>query len=80
MKNTRFANFCADRIDVITNFAVITNAVIKMAHCIICRGPITALQVDRYTLRGSHFHFHFVSILNRDQHFKVRICSSWSDS
>ena len=28
MKNTRSADFCADRIDVITNFAVITNIVI----------------------------------------------------
>ena len=26
--------FCADRIDVITNFAVITNVVIKRVHCI----------------------------------------------
>ena len=25
--------FCADRIDVITNFAVITNVVIKRVHC-----------------------------------------------
>ena len=33
IKNTRSADFCADRIDVITNFAVITNAVIKRAHC-----------------------------------------------
>ena len=31
MKNT---DFCADRIDFITNFAVITNAVIKRVHCI----------------------------------------------
>ena len=29
MKNTRTADFCADRIDVITDFAVITNVVIK---------------------------------------------------
>ena len=28
-ENTRSADFCADRIDVITNFAVITNVVIK---------------------------------------------------
>ena len=33
-KHTRFADFCADRIDVITNFAVVTNAVIKRVHCI----------------------------------------------
>ena len=26
------ADFCADEIDVITNFAVITNVVIKMVH------------------------------------------------
>ena len=32
-KNTRFADFCADQIDVITNFAVITNVVIKRVHC-----------------------------------------------
>ena len=32
MKNTRSADFCADRIDVIANFAVITNVVIKRIH------------------------------------------------
>ena len=34
-KNTRSADFSADRIDVITNFAVITNTVIKRVHCTI---------------------------------------------
>ena len=34
-KHTRSADLCADRIDVITNFAVITNAVIKRVHCIL---------------------------------------------
>ena len=34
MKNTRSADFCVDQIDVITNFAVITNVVIKRVHCI----------------------------------------------
>ena len=33
-KNTRSADFCADQIDVITNFAVIMNVVIKRVHCI----------------------------------------------
>ena len=33
-KNARSADFCADQIDVITNFAVITNVVIKRVHCI----------------------------------------------
>ena len=33
MKNTRFANFCAERIDVITKFAVITNVVVKRVYC-----------------------------------------------
>ena len=32
-KNTRSADFCADQIDIITNFAVITNVVIKRVHC-----------------------------------------------
>ena len=32
-KNARSSDFCADRIDVMTNFAVITNAVIKRVHC-----------------------------------------------
>ena len=32
-KNTRTADFCADQIDIITNFAVITNAVVKRVHC-----------------------------------------------
>ena len=30
--NTRSADFCADRIDVITNFVVLTKVVIKRAH------------------------------------------------
>ena len=34
MKNTRSADVCANRIDVITNFAVIKNAVINRVHCI----------------------------------------------
>ena len=33
MKKTRSADFCADRIDVITSLAVITNAIIKRVHC-----------------------------------------------
>ena len=33
MKNTRSANFCADQIDVITNFAVIANVIMKRFHC-----------------------------------------------
>ena len=32
-KNTRSADFFADQIDVITDFAVITNVVIKGVHC-----------------------------------------------
>ena len=36
MKKTRSADFCADPIGVITNFAVITNVVIKRFHCIQC--------------------------------------------
>ena len=34
MKNTQSADFCADQIDFIMNFAVITNVVIKMVQCI----------------------------------------------
>ena len=33
MKNTQSADFRADQIDVITNFAVITNVVLKRVHC-----------------------------------------------
>ena len=33
MKKQRSADFCADQIDVIANFAVITNVVIKRVHC-----------------------------------------------
>ena len=33
MKNKRPANFCADRTDVMTNFAVLTNVVIERVHC-----------------------------------------------
>ena len=32
LKKTRSADFCADKVDVITNFAVITNVVIKRVH------------------------------------------------
>ena len=34
MKNTRSADFCADQIDVITKFAVITYVIIKRVYCI----------------------------------------------
>ena len=34
MKNTRSADFCADRLDFIRNFAVIMNVVIKRVQCI----------------------------------------------
>ena len=37
MKNSRFSDFCADRIDVITNFAVIMYVVIKRVHCMVIR-------------------------------------------
>ena len=42
VKNTRSADFYADRIDVITNFAVITNALIKRIHCNynVYQGPV----------------------------------------
>ena len=33
-KHTQSADFCADQTDIITNFAVITNVVIKRVHCI----------------------------------------------
>ena len=33
IKNTQNADFCADRIDIITNFAAITNVVIISFHC-----------------------------------------------
>ena len=33
IKNTQSADFCADRIDVITNFAAITNVVITRVYC-----------------------------------------------
>ena len=39
--------FCADRIDFITNFAVITNVVIKRAHC--------AFSINLNSLIKCHF-------------------------
>ena len=39
-KYTRSADLCADRIDVITNFAVISNVVIKRVHCITVCPPV----------------------------------------
>ena len=54
IKKTRSADFCADRIDVITNFAVITNVVIKRVHC---------TQLDsRYVFRPFFLSFRLVSI------------------
>ena len=43
-KNTRSADFCADRIDVITNFAVITNVVIKRVRCTLMLFLLEALM------------------------------------
>ena len=43
-QNTRSADFLADRIDVLTNFAVITNAVIKRVHCTVDK--INRIPVD----------------------------------
>ena len=48
MKNTRSADFCADRIDVITNFAVITNVVIKRVHCITSTKILNIIQLHKY--------------------------------
>ena len=31
-KKTRSADFCADQIDIITTFAIVTNVVIKKVH------------------------------------------------
>ena len=45
LKNTRSADFLADRIDVITNFAVITNVVIKRVQYILKWGPV-GMTVD----------------------------------
>ena len=35
MKNTQSTDICADQIDIIPNFAVTTNIVIKRVHCIV---------------------------------------------
>ena len=40
-KCMKSADFCADQIDVITNFTVITNVVIKRVHCISCTYAFT---------------------------------------
>ena len=45
MKNTRTADFCADRMDVITNFAVITITVVKRVHCSYIAGLSQFLRV-----------------------------------
>ena len=41
MKKTRSTDFCADRIDVITNLVVIANAVLKSVHCSHVYGKIS---------------------------------------
>ena len=58
-KNTRSADFCRYRIDIITNFAVITNVVIKMVRCtcIWKDGSNVNGTVDPYCLKGSEFTF-----------------------
>ena len=43
-KNTRFVDFCADRIDVITNFAIMMNVIIERAHCITVFSAVLYLQ------------------------------------
>ena len=43
-KYTRSADFYADRIDVIKNFAVITNVVLKRVHCI-AKYPLTSKNI-----------------------------------
>ena len=51
MKNTRSADFCADQIDFITKFAIITNGVIKRVHCISNERYI--YQRQRFTARSA---------------------------
>ena len=49
MKNTRSADFCADQIGVIANFAVIMNVVIIRVHCIIFSCQLLAKVCARST-------------------------------
>ena len=51
MKKRRSAHFFADQIDVITNFAVKTNVVIKRVHCIV-NFPFLDGDVSRSTSYG----------------------------
>ena len=52
-KKTRSADICADQIDVITNFAVIKNVVIKRVHCILMMNKDT--RIFTYALRLAQF-------------------------
>ena len=47
-KNTRAVDFCVDRIDFTTNFAVITNVVIKRVHSIFLL-PLHSVKMYVYT-------------------------------
>ena len=46
--NTRSIAFCADQIGVITNFAVITNVVIKRVHCMYTNKYVILLLKRKY--------------------------------
>ena len=59
-KNTRSADFCADRIDVITDFVVITNVVIKRVHCTKYEFYMNFVKQDNGTQKIRVFNFYFL--------------------
>ena len=63
MKNTRSADFCADRIDVITNLAVITNAVMKRVHCIWASQSLYCLQMKQEPFNHVSFMLYLISVI-----------------
>ena len=62
MKNTLSADFCADQIDVIANFAVITNVVINRVHCI-----------TRFELKGVEIKLRIGNV----KQYVLDVCSVW---
>ena len=55
MANSRSADFCADQIDFITNFTVITNVVMKRVNCIIFLVVTEVFYPSNFMFRISYF-------------------------
>ena len=78
MKKPRSTDFCADRIDVITNVAVMTNAVIKRVHCnfSLSLEKLSSVQFKTYDT-SFHINICFSQIISLFINFVKPVCYSW---